>query len=192
MEDILIRFGLLAVFIGAALEGDVTLILAGVVAHLGLFDLMSAIAVGAGAGVLADVVCYGIGRARAGTIRDTGVYQRVGPLIERLAKRVGAPEIMLARFIYGARIASMLFWGMRGLPVARFVGLDVIGCALWSSVLTSLGYAFSGSAAMLIGRVKRAERWLLVSLLLAAAAMITIRWWARRMRRRTPQAAVGS
>jgi membrane protein DedA with SNARE-associated domain len=180
MEDILIRYGLLAVFLGAMLEGDVSVILAGVVAHLGFFDLGSAIVVGACGAMVADLACYGIGRVRAATIRDSATYRRVAPLVERLATRTGPWEVALARFIYGTRIASMLFWGMRGLPAVHFVVLDLIGCALWSSVLTTLGFATSGSAALLLGRVKRAEHWLLASLLLAAGAVLAIRWWARR------------
>lgn len=38
MEDILVRFGPLAVLVGAGIEGDVTMILAGVIVHLGLLD----------------------------------------------------------------------------------------------------------------------------------------------------------
>ena len=183
MEDILIRYGLLAVFLGAMLEGDVSVILAGVLAHLGFFSLTGAIVVGACGGIVADVVCYVIGRTHAATIRGSAVYRRVGAFVEQLAKRTGPWEVVLARFIYGTRIASMLVWGMYGLPVARFVALDVIGCALWATVLTSLGFATSGSATMLIGKFKRAERWLLVSVLLAAGAVIAIRRLARRLRR---------
>lgn len=184
MEDILIRYGLLAVFLGAMLEGDVSVILAGVVAHLGFFDLGGAIVVGSCGGMVADLACYGIGRGRAATIRDSATYRRVAPVVERLATRIGPWEVTLARFIYGTRIASMLFWGMRGLPVVRFVVLDVIGCTLWSSVLTTLGFATSGSAALLIGRVKGAERWLLASLLFAAGAVVAIRYLAQRRLRR--------
>jgi len=180
LENVLVHYGLVAVFVGALLEGDISVILAGVVAHLGFFDLRAAIVVGAGGGMVADVVCYGVGRARTATIRDSKIYRRVGPLVERLAARIGPWELALARFIYGTRIPSMLFWGVHGLPVVRFVALDFVGCVLWSSAFTSLGFIASDSVALLIGKVKRAEHWLLVSVLLVAAAVIAMRWWARR------------
>lgn len=183
MEAALIRYGLLAVFFGAMLEGDVSVILAGVLAHLGFFDLKGAIIVGACGGLVADVACYVIGRTHAATIRNTAVYKRVGAFVEQLVRRVGPWEVTLARFIYGTRIASMLFWGMWELPVMRFIALDLVGCALWSTVLTSLGFATSSSAVMLIGEFKRAERWLLVSLLLAAGAIFAMHRLARRLRR---------
>jgi len=183
MEEALARYGLAAVFFGALLEGDVSVMLAGVLAHLGFFDLKGAIIVGACGGVVADVVCYAIGRTRAASIRNTAVYQRVGAFVERLVRRIGPWEVALARFIYGARIASMLCWGMWELPVARFLALDLVGCAVWSTVLTSLGFVTSRSAVILIGRFKRAERWLLVSLLLAAGVVFGVRRLARRLQR---------
>ena len=43
IEEVLKRWGLLAVFVGAATEGEVTMLLAGVMAHVGFVDLVSAI-----------------------------------------------------------------------------------------------------------------------------------------------------
>jgi membrane protein DedA with SNARE-associated domain len=183
MEDALIRYGLWAVFLGATLEGDVSVILAGVLAHLGFFSLPGAIVTGACGGIVADVACYVIGRTHAAAIRDSAIYRRVGPFVERLAQRIGPGEVALARFLYGTRVASMLVWGMYALPVVRFAVLDVIGCTLWSIVLSSLGFVTSSSAAMLIGKFKRAERWLLVSVLLATGAVIASHRLARRLRR---------
>jgi cation transporter-like permease len=46
LESLVLRYGLAAVFIGSAFEGDFTLILAGVVAHLGYFPFPLAVAAG--------------------------------------------------------------------------------------------------------------------------------------------------
>ena len=43
LEQLLVRYGVAAVFVGAAIEGDFVLILSGVVAHLGYFPLAVAI-----------------------------------------------------------------------------------------------------------------------------------------------------
>ncbi len=188
MEDFLVRYGLLAVFAGVALEGDVCALLAGVVAHLGFFSLSAAIATTCAGAVTADWTCYGVGRSRAAAMRDTAIYRRVGPFIERLAQRVGAWEVTGARFVFGARVASMLFWGMNRLPFGRFVALDFLGCALWSTLFVSTGFVFSGSAAMLIGRMKRAEHWLLVALLVTVGVVVLIRVAMRSRLRRESNA----
>lgn len=180
LENFLIRYGSLAVLIGAAFEGDVTMILAGVIAHLGLVDFPLAVAAGALGACCADAVCYWIGRTRRSPIQRSRVYTRVGPFVERLAIRVGTWELAVARFVYGARIASMLFWGMQGLPFARFAAIDLLGCSLWAMALATLGFVFSGSVAVVVGRVKRAELWLLVALVGTVAVVACVRYLMRR------------
>ena len=188
MEELITRYGLLGIFVGAALEGDMVVILSGVAAHLQLLHFPAALATGWLGAVVADCVWYAIGRSRSSQARQTKAYQLVGPRIEELAGRLGASEIIIARFLFGTRIASMLFWGIHGLPFARFAVLDVIGCAIWASALASLGYAFSGSAAVLIGDVKRVEMWLLVAIVSATIATVVARRLLRRslVRRAAP------
>jgi len=178
------RFGLLAVFLGTALEGDGSMILAGVLAHLGFFGLPAAMAVGGVGAVVTDLVCYGVGRHRADAIRGTRLYRRAGVAVERLVRRLGPWEVPLSRFVYGTRVGSMFFWGMQRLPFGRFVVLDVIGCAAWALALGTLGFVSSASAAVLLGRVTRVERWVLLAVVLTAVTVILVRTlpW-RRMRR---------
>ena len=71
LQELLIRYGLLAVFLGAAFEGDFSLILAGVVAHLGIFPFPHAIAAGALGSLMGDSIWFGFGRLR-GTEIPTG------------------------------------------------------------------------------------------------------------------------
>lgn len=180
MEALIARYGLLAVFVGAALEGDVAAIMSGVVAHLSLLHFSTVLVVGWLGAVAADCAWYAIGRSRATWARKTQTYQSVGPRIDALVGRLGAGEVLIARFIFGTRVVSMLYWGIRGLPFARFAALDLIGCAIWVTALTTIGYVFSGSAVALVGNVKRAEVWLLVAFIVAAVAAVLARRLLRR------------
>jgi membrane protein DedA with SNARE-associated domain len=180
MEALITRYGLPAVFVGAAIEGDMVVILSGVAAHLQLLSFPAALATGWLGAVVADCVWYTIGRCRSAQARQTKAYRLVGPRIEELGGRLGAGEIVIARFIFGTRVVSMLFWGIHELPFARFAALDVLGCAIWATALMSLGYGFSGSAAVLVGDVKRVEYWLAVALVVATAATVAARRLLRR------------
>ena len=180
MEEILTRYGLLALFVLAAVEGDVTLILAGVVSHLGIFKLLPAICVGTVGAFAGDCVWYWVGRFRSTSIRRSWLYRRMGGGAEHLAQRFGVWEIIAARFVYGTRIASVLFWGIQQLPFVRFAALDLIGCALWAILFFSLGYFLSGSAAILIGEVRRIEIWLLVAVATMAFFSLLSRYLLRR------------
>ncbi len=180
MQELLARFGLPALFLGAALEGDVSMILAGVAAHLGLLDPAAAFLVGAAGAVTSDLGWFGLGRSGGAFIRGSAIYRRAGPAIERFADRFGLWQIGLARFVYGTRVATMIFWGSRGLRVWRFVAADLPGCLLWAGLLGGVGFVASGSAATFLGRVKRVEVWLLCALILAAMVFAGFHLLARR------------
>lgn len=180
LQHLLINYGLLAVFCAATIEGDLTLILAGVVAHLGLFDLGPAVVAGTLGNLAGDTAWYLLGRSHARRIRESRLYERVGPTIERLAQRLGDWQLLAARVVYGTRNASMLFWGLHGLRFGRFLAIDLVGCTLWSSVFAGLGFVLSGSAAVIIGRVHRVERYLAGAVLVAAIAVYLVNRLARR------------
>ena len=161
LQQLLIRYGLIAVLVGTAVEGDFTLLFAGVVARLGIFAFPLAVAAGALGSLLGDTCWYSLGRFRGPRFREGRFYRRVGPTVERLARQLGPWQLVAARFVYGTKSASMIFWGLHGLSFRRFLLIDSVGCLLGSLVFTSLGYLLSGSAMALLGHVKRVELWLL-------------------------------
>jgi membrane protein DedA with SNARE-associated domain len=174
LHQLLIRYGLIGVLVGSALEGDFTLLLAGVVAHLGIFTFPLAVAAGALGSLVGDMAWYSLGRFRGPRFRESRFYRRVGPTIERLAAQLGPWQLLAARFVYGTKSASMIFWGLHGLPFRRFLLIDSVGCVLGSLVFTSLGYLLSGSATALLGHVKRVELWLLGGVIVAVLIVYLI------------------
>ena len=174
LQQLLIRYGLIAVLLGSSLEGDFTLILAGVVAHLGIFAFPLAVAAGAVGSLMGDLAWYALGRLRGPRFREGKLYRRVGPTVERLANRMGPWELLAARFVYGTKAVSMVFWGLHGLSLPRFLLIDGLGCVLGSLVFTSLGYLVSGSATALMGHVKRFELWLLGAFLVGVVIVVII------------------
>jgi len=180
MEHLLVRFGPPAILLGAALEGDATVLLAGVLAHLGFLGLPQAIVLGALGGWLSDCGWYALGRRGGSFFRRSAAYARIAPFVERLALRLGPWEIVPARFVYGTRIPSMVFWGLRGLPFTRFAAIDAVACVVWSALFANLGFALSDSAAAVLGEVKRVELWLAGAAALAVGAVIVLRAVSRR------------
>ncbi len=180
LGELIVRLGLVAVFVGAAIEGDVTVILVGVLAHLGFFQLPTALSVAALGGFAGDASCYGIGRHRSVAIRRTALYRQAAPVIERFVRRLGPWQILLARFLYGTRVATMFFWGVQRLSFWRFAGIDLVSCALWAAVLGGLGFLLSGSAEALLGNVRLVELAFLGVLLVAAFVFVVLRVVRRR------------
>jgi membrane protein DedA with SNARE-associated domain len=184
MEALIERWGLVAVFLGTLLEGDVVMLLAGVVAHLGFLKFAAAFLAGAAGAIVSDVAWFAAGRWQAGRIRESALYRRAGPGIERVAGRIGPRQVMLCRFVYGTRVPTLLLWAVRGLSFPRFLALDLAGCILWAAAFGCLEYFMSGSAALVMGEVKRVEYWLLGGLLVAIAVVLGLKALAGWQKRR--------
>ena len=180
MEALITRFGLLAVFVGTAIEGDLGLILGGVAAHLGLMDPLAVGVAGTLGGFTGDAAWYLVGRFNADALRRSRVYQRVGPTIERLVARFGAWQILFARPVYGTRVASMLLWGTQRLSPVRFAVLDLAACAAWAVLLVSLGYFSTGSVAAVMGKVRRIEEWVALAIVVALSVAMLVHVVVRR------------
>ncbi len=180
LEHLVQRYGLVAVLLGSAIEGDFTLILAGVAAHLGYFPFALAVGAGAIGSFVGDLAWYTLGRVRGPRFRAGGLYRRVGHRIEALARRMGPAELIAARFVYGTKAASMLFWGLHNLALAKFVAIDGIGAVVGAGVFTGLGYLVSGSATLLLGKVRRVQLWLLGALVVGVFLVVIINWTAKK------------
>jgi membrane protein DedA with SNARE-associated domain len=187
MQEFLIEYGLLAIFLCAFVENDVTFILTGVVVHLSAIHPMPALVAGLCGALLHDSIWFWLGTSRSESIKSHRVYRRVGPAVERLAARFGPWELLLCRFIYGTRTASLVFWGVQRLSLTTFLLIETIALTLWGSVLVGLGYVLSNSAAMIIGRVKSMERWMLCALVITVAGFLVARLITRyEIRKRLP------
>jgi membrane protein DedA with SNARE-associated domain len=187
LERFLIAYGPAAVVAGAALEGDMTLILAGVIARLGIFSFPTAVAAGALGTYCADLVWFLVGKWRGPALRGTRLYGHVGPKVERWAHRFGPIQLVASRFLYGTRIASMVFWGLAGLPLIRFLLIDLAGSILGALVFGALGWGLSGSITVLMGHVHRVELVLLVALIAGVGIVL----WLRRAGERRADAEAG-
>jgi membrane protein DedA with SNARE-associated domain len=184
VEHFLIRFGPFAVALGAATEGDITMLLAGVMVHRGLLSPAVVLAAGCLGALASDCVFFALARRGATVLRTNAVYRRVGPFVERLAGRFGAGQILVSRLAYGIRIASMVFWGIHGLSWTTFVLLDLISCVVWASIMFAIGFTVSGSVATVLGTVKTAELWLLGIVVVVLGLVLGLRAVTRRELRR--------
>ncbi|MFN0108151.1 MAG: DedA family protein [Blastocatellia bacterium] len=169
IEDLIREYGLWAVFFGVMIEGDLTLLFAGVLAHYGLFSFSEALLVSTLGGFIGDSLSYLIGYRGKEWIKDRTFYQRAQPRMEKLCARFGLYSIFLVKYVYGLRTASAVFWGFAHMRLRRFLPLTLVSCGAWALVLIGLGYSFSGAIEVVIGRVQQAGVLLLVAIAIAIA-----------------------
>jgi len=159
------HYGLYAVFLLAMIEGDITLLLAGVLAHshfFGPYSFLGVLMWGTLGGAASDNIAYLLGRGFCKGIRNVRFYRATRPRIERLTETFGGLSLFLSKYVYGLRWASCIFYGVGRMPYLRFFFLSLASCFLWVCVLSGAGYFFSGAVISVIGDFHRLGKILLV------------------------------
>jgi len=181
LYDLIGQYGLYAVFVLVMVEGDITLLLAGVLAHSDFFGEYSFARVLLWAtlgGSISDNFAYLAGRAFCESVREFRFYRAARPRLERLTNKFGPLSIFLSKYIYGLRWASCVFYGVGRMPYLRFLAVSLGSCFLWVFILAGAGYFFSGAVMGLIGDFQRLGKVLLVIVVVGIAAFyLTERLW---------------
>lgn len=184
VNELLYQYGVYAVFILVMLEGDITLLLAGVLAHSGFFGDYSFAQIlvwGTVAGCLSDNLAYITGRGFREGVREVRFYRLAKPRLERLTNKFGPLSIFLSKYIYGLRWASCVFYGVGRMPYLRFLAVSFASCFLWVSILAGAGYFFSGAVMGVIGDFQRVGKVLLVIVVLGILGFyLAERFWISR------------
>jgi membrane-associated protein len=181
LYDLIGQYGLYGVFVLVMVEGDITLLLAGVLAHshfFGEYGFLRVLLWGTLGGAASDNVAYLIGRSFDKGIRDRRFYRAARPRIERLTNTFGGLSLFLSKYIYGLRWASCIFYGVGRMPYIRFFFLSLASCFLWVFILSGAGYFFSGAVIGIIGDFHRLGRILLVIVVIGIASFyFAERFW---------------
>jgi membrane protein DedA with SNARE-associated domain len=161
MTAMIERFGVLGVFLLMVPESacipvpsEVTLIFSGVAVHQGWMSFPLAVLAATAGNLVGSLGAYGLGASR--------VLSRVPGLRVALARweglfeRHGMRAVFIGRLLPLARTFVSLPAGARRVPLAPFVALTVLGCALWACAFILAGL-LAGDAwnaiGSLLGRV---------------------------------------
>jgi membrane protein DedA with SNARE-associated domain len=175
MYELLERYGLWAVFFGTMIEGDLTLLFAGVLARAGVFSFGEAMLVGTAGGVVGDSISYLIGARFRGKAKSLRFFTRAQPRVEKLMRKFGVLSVFIVKYVYGLRTASAIFWGLAHFGFGKFSLLTLLSCVVWVGVLAGLGFTFATGIEKLIGDLYRVQIILLVVLVVIATVYVISR-----------------
>jgi membrane protein DedA with SNARE-associated domain len=185
-------YGLYAVFFLAMIEGDITLLLAGVLAHndfFGSYSFARVLLWGTLGGFASDNLAFAVGRACNKTVRNFRFYRSAQHRMERLTKHFGPLSIFVSKYIYGLRWASCTFYGVARMPYVRFLPLSLASCFLWVSILSGVGYFFSSAVMGLIGDFRHVGKILLVIVVAGVLGFYLIKrlWLSKKVEAAQPE-----
>ena len=158
LHELIETYGVYAVFTLCMVEGDITLLISGVLANSSFFGPWSFFKVfffGTLGAMVGDMFGYFIGLRFGDAVKHYKFYQLTQPRIEKLIDKFGGLAIVISKYIYGIRVAMCVFYGVGRMPFLRFLALDAISCSLWVLILASVGYFFSGFITSILGDYER-------------------------------------
>ncbi|MBB6221172.1 VTT domain-containing protein [Rhizobium leguminosarum] len=170
IELLIEHYGLLAIFLGAAFEGETAAFLGGVVAHRGLLPYWSASLAAMAGSFAGDQFWFFAGRyaARWSLVRrlmEKPALARVTQLLEKYPTGF----ILAFRFLVGLRTISPIVIGTTRISTGKFVVLNAIAALIWGQLFTALGYLFGHGIEQILGHLSL-HRHLLIAI--GAAAVV--------------------
>ena len=167
---------------GVPVPGETVLLLASFLAYSERnLQLGWIILVGTASATVGDNLGYMIGqyggrrlleRYRRSLVISDAVVERG----EALFARYGAVTILFARFLFGMRVIAGPMAGVLRMPWKRFAVFNLLGAALWVTVIASVGYIFGSRWGALMHFMKRFDAVLAVVFILVVGVL----WWRNR------------
>jgi lysylphosphatidylglycerol synthetase-like protein (DUF2156 family)/membrane protein DedA with SNARE-associated domain len=146
LEILLLKYGYLILFLGVVVEGEAFLIAGSFLASRGYFSLVTVMLVALAANALSAQFYYTAARVRGrgwfdSRFPETSPYRRIINWVGRRTNWL----LLMSRFLFGFRIVIPAACGAFGMPVTRFVFLNILAGILWAVPTALAGYYFGAS-----------------------------------------------
>ena len=182
LEELLSRYGYIAIFILTFFEGESVLIAAGFLAFSGYLNVTVVIIVSALASYVGHSTFFLIAlykrEAFFALIRR---FVKVNLLkLESLMARYGIAAIFISQWLYGFRLLSAAVLGLSRMGTTKYFIFQLISCIIWATICTTGGYFFGAALRNILGDVKRYEPYVAAGVL-AAGFLV---WFVRDLRKK--------
>ncbi|MBX2898357.1 MAG: DedA family protein [Cyclobacteriaceae bacterium] len=141
MESFLEQYGYLALILGTFMEGEVAILVASSLIHLGLFQFPATVVVAFLGSFISDWVYYLIGRfnGKYFVAHRPALAARVEPVTQFFIRH--KLQILFSyRFLYGFRIIIPLVVGMSGLRPMVYLVYSLVSGLVWATLVSTFGY----------------------------------------------------
>ena len=147
MEETLIHllqeYGYIILFFWSILEGELGLIMAGILSHTGHMNVAVAIFVAGIGGFTGDQIYFYIGRyARSYIHKKMHRHRRKFAIAHLLLKKYGWPIIFMQRYMYGFRTVIPMSIGLTRYSAMKFALINLLSAWTWAAITILPAYYF--------------------------------------------------
>lgn len=141
----------LIIFLGVLVEGEIVLILAGVLIHKGYLDIFDTIFIAFMAAIIHDLVYWLIGKKIAQTGKKKFLFidiEKIEPILKKLKKlKVGnGLYVIVSKFAFGLNRGALIATGYLKTPIKELMRYNIPAILIHSIVFISMGYVFAYQA----------------------------------------------
>ncbi|MFH0708935.1 MAG: DedA family protein [Pseudomonadota bacterium] len=149
------EYGYIVLFAWSILEGELGLVMAGIMSHTGDMFLPIALMVGAFGGFVGDQIYFYIGRFNKKYIHDKLRSQRRKFAIAHLLlKKYGWPLIFVQRYMYGMRTVIPMAIGLTKYSSRDFAIINFVSAIFWAALTIIPAYYFGEELLKLLAWIK--------------------------------------
>jgi membrane protein DedA with SNARE-associated domain len=185
MEELFIgwlkEYGYSILFLWSILEGEIGLVMGGIMAHTGDMNYFMAIFVAGLGGFAGDQIYFYIGRFNKGLIQRKLHRQRLKFAIAHLLlKKYGWPIIFMQRYMYGLRTVIPMSIGITKYSAKQFAVINLISAWVWAAITITPSYIFGAEILNILDVSK--EHWY-YALPIAAGFLFAIHAYFQKLER---------
>ena len=159
MGDHVARWGYLGVFLGTFLEGETTILVAGIFAKLGYLKLQQVVFFSLLGTFIGDCSFFFLGKLFGKSVVERYEFLRTkAVLANKIIHQYGHLIVFIMRFLAGFRSIILLLLGCANLKTSRFLLIDFASSLIWSVVVSVVGYSFANVVYIFAADIKGYER----------------------------------
>ena len=169
LPALLHQYGYLVIFLGTLAEGESLLVLGSYFAHRGYLELGGVMLTAFVGAVCGDQLFFHLGRRHAKGLLER--FPRLRDKVNVALRRVEDHQVKVVlsmRFLWGLRIALPVALGLTNMSARRYLLVNLVSAAIWSTVFSLAGYGVSRVLSQVIGNLHHYEWWIAGGLLLIA------------------------
>jgi membrane protein DedA with SNARE-associated domain len=153
--ELLKEYGYIILFVWSVMEGEVGLIMGGIMSHTGDMNVYMAIFIAGLGGFVGDQLYFYIGRFNKGLIqRKLHKQRRKFAIAHLLLKKYGWPIIFIQRYLYGLRTVIPMSIGITKYSAKQFALINLISAWVWAAVTITPAYLLGEQILQLLAWAK--------------------------------------
>ncbi len=175
MEDSIARLGYLGVLLGTFIEGETTILLAGIFAKFGYLKLREVIIFSCIGTFIGDCSFFFLGKFFGNTVIERYEFFRTRTrLSSNIIHEYRHLILFIMRFLAGFRSIILLLLGCANVKASRFLIIDFLSSIVWSVAISLIGYSFANVVYIFVSDIKGYEKVIIPFVAVPAIAAILL------------------